>query len=420
MDMRLAVAMARRVDGERLNVTALARELGICRETFYVYERRFREEGMVGLLGRSRAPHRHPNQTPVEVEDRIGYWYSKLRGEGLDFGARSIWAWMSRAGEGPPSPRTVHRILVRRGLVRPQPQKRPRSSFRSFRAERPNGIWQIDGMKWQLADAREVTIIRVLDDHARQIMGSVVAAEESAEAAWACLEKAMGKHGPPAMFLSDNSLAFNGSRRGAIVLVERNLRTLGVAVVASTAHHPQTCGKAEREHQTLGRWLRAQPPADDVEELERLLEVYEEIYNVQRPHQALGDGLQTPAEAYAATAKAVPAGAPLPVKPRITRIKVSAHGEVSAGADVRIQVGRGWEGVTLTVVRDGNSVALFDGNQLVENRIIDPTRRYQPSGRKPPGGGRRLPRHAGAQHADPPQEGGVKMERPQRSEDERP
>ena len=69
----------------------------------------------------------------------------------------------------------------------------------------------------------------------------------------------MKTHGIPAMFLSDNSLAFNGSRKQRLVLVERNLRELGVAVVAATARHPQTCGKAEREHQTMQRWLQPTP-----------------------------------------------------------------------------------------------------------------------------------------------------------------
>ena len=65
MDTRLAIAFARRVDGERLNVTALVAELGISRQTFYVYERRFAKEGLSGLVARSRAPQRHPNQVSV-------------------------------------------------------------------------------------------------------------------------------------------------------------------------------------------------------------------------------------------------------------------------------------------------------------------------------------------------------------------
>jgi transposase InsO family protein len=56
----------------------------------------------------------------------------------------------------------VHRVLRGRGLVRPQPQKRPRSSYRRFRAAQPNGVWQIDGMDWPLADGRIQVIVRIL------------------------------------------------------------------------------------------------------------------------------------------------------------------------------------------------------------------------------------------------------------------
>ena len=38
----------------------------------------------------------------------------------------------------PPSRATIARILSRRGLVTPQPRKRPRSSYRRFTYPRPN------------------------------------------------------------------------------------------------------------------------------------------------------------------------------------------------------------------------------------------------------------------------------------------
>jgi transposase InsO family protein len=392
MDVRLAVALARRVD-EQLEVSAFCGEIGIKRERFYVYERRYREEGLTGLLPRSRAPHHHPNQTPEEVADRVVAWRAKLAEEGLDNGARSIWAWMSRAGERPPHPRTVHRLLVRRGQVTPQPKKRPRSSYRRFAAAQPNGIWQLDGMEWPLADGTPRVIMQVIDDHSRKVLASLVADAETGAAAWAVLERAIASHGVPAMFLSDNSLAFNGSRRQVLVAVERRLRDLGVAVVAASEHHPQTCGKAEREHQTLTRWLKAHPTAESTAELMQLVDIYDTIYNQQRPHQASPDGRATPGEMYDATAKAVPATGPRPTRPRISQVRVSARGEVPVGP-IRVQVGRGWEGARVTVIRDGNSVAIFHRRQLVDQRIIDPTRRYQPNGKKPPGGRRRLPRPA--------------------------
>ena len=45
----------------------LCRSFGIARETGYVWLRRYRERGPVGLLELNRAAQRHPNQTPASV-----------------------------------------------------------------------------------------------------------------------------------------------------------------------------------------------------------------------------------------------------------------------------------------------------------------------------------------------------------------
>src|SRR6476469_6096339 len=91
MDTRLALAFARRVE-TRINVTQLCEHLGVSRQSFYEYEARFLAEGLPGLLPRSRAPVHHPNQTPDAMGDAIEAWRTRLADEGLDHGARSIWA----------------------------------------------------------------------------------------------------------------------------------------------------------------------------------------------------------------------------------------------------------------------------------------------------------------------------------------
>jgi transposase InsO family protein len=130
-------------------------------------------------------------------------------------------------------------------------------------------------------------ILQVLDDHSRKIVGSLAAPGEDAVSAWAVLVKAFASHGLPAMLLSDNSLAFNGSHRRTVVDVERNLCALGVRPVASRPYHPQTCGKNERSHRTLHLWLNARPDADTLSELQPLLEEYEGVYNNSRPHHVV-------------------------------------------------------------------------------------------------------------------------------------
>src|SRR4051812_5064640 len=154
--------------GFRVNVSDLCGELGISRESFYKYRRRWLAEGPAGLVERSRRPLSSPGQIPAEVEESI----VRLRKElVVDNGAQAI-AWQL-AGRGVTvSASTVHRVLVRRGMVIPQPDKRPKSSWRRFEWPHPNDAWQIDATQWALSDNREVWIMDVLDDHSRVLVAA--------------------------------------------------------------------------------------------------------------------------------------------------------------------------------------------------------------------------------------------------------
>lgn len=150
--------------GVPLKVTALCQGLGISRQTLYKYRRRLAVEGPPGLVERSRRPHTSPTQVPLEIEDAIVRLRKELR---IDCGAQAIAYHLARQGHPAPSVATIHRILVRRGMVTPQPSKRPKSAWRRFEWPRPNDAWQIDATCWALADGQTVWIMDVLDDHSR-------------------------------------------------------------------------------------------------------------------------------------------------------------------------------------------------------------------------------------------------------------
>src|SRR5207245_821521 len=75
-------------------------------------------------------------------------------------------------------------------------------------------------------------------------------------------------HGFPASLLTDNGAVFTGKSRKGKVLLETELEGLGVVFKHSTPYHPQTCGKVERFHQTLKRFLAKQAPAHSLAHLQ--------------------------------------------------------------------------------------------------------------------------------------------------------
>ncbi len=120
----------------------LARFHGVHRSWRYKLLGRYRREGEAGLRARSRRPKSSPSAMPTPLADAIVALRTRLLAEGLDAGALTIQWHLARRREQVPSASSIIRVLRRRGLVTPQPRKRPRSSFIRFEAALPNQLWQ--------------------------------------------------------------------------------------------------------------------------------------------------------------------------------------------------------------------------------------------------------------------------------------
>lgn len=377
MQARLQVAFLSAVEAEG-TVTAKCVALGMSRDSYYRYLKRFRERGLEGLLDQSTKPSGSPGRTPQPMIEQIVQARRTLSDSGWDHGARSIASRLRRAGvQDVPHPRTIHRVLLGQGLVDPQPAKRPRKSYRRFEHPRPNACWQLDGKAWALADGSKLCLLRITDDHSRFILGTRVARSENSADAWTLFSACATRHGPPAMLLTDNSLAFNARRiTGGLGTFEAQVRAVGTQPVAASAYHPQTCGKKERDWQPLARWLSARPPAKTSQQLQRLIDAYDVLFNTERPHQGL-DPDQTPHERYTATDKAIPSPDPLPGPALSTTAKVMPNGHINLGADAVTCLGRSWATATVTVIRDNLTAVIIDADTVIARVHIDPSRRYQ-------------------------------------------
>lgn len=365
----------------------VARAHGVSKSWVAKVLARYREGGEEAIRPGSKAPHRTPHRTPPELEDRIVEVRKRLAEQGFDAGAGTIHYHLTREGASPPSVSTIWRVLRRRGFVTPQPHKRPRSSWIRFEAKLPNECWQSDVTAWRLSGGKEVEIVNFLDDHSRLITASRVLGVATATGVLGVFSEAVLRWGPPSAVLTDNGCVYTAWHRGGATAMEVELLHLGIEFRHSRPYHPQTCGKVERFHQTLKRYLHRQPRARTVAELQRQIDRFIAYYNEIRPHRAVGR--RSPLAAFGARDKARPS------RPTIERLRdvrvrqdrIDKAGLVTlrhAGRLHHIGVGRDHTGKRVSMLVSGLDVRIIsrDG-ELLRKLTLDPTKTYHGTGRPP-------------------------------------
>jgi transposase InsO family protein len=363
-------------------VLELAAAHGVHRSWIYKLLARYRAGGYGALERRSRAPRNSPHRTPAEVVGAIVALRKQLSDEGHDCGAQTIACHLAQQIEQVPSVSTIWRILRREGLVTPQPQKRPRSSLVRFEAELPNEMWQADVTHWPLAGEGHAEILNMLDDHSRLFLASRAFPTVKAADVVDVFRMAVALHGAPASLLCDNGAVFTATPRGGKVLLQSELELLGIAAKNSRPYHPQTCGKVERLHQTLKRYLTQQAPARRLVELQAQLDAFAHYYNTTRPHRALGG--RTPLQAYGARLKARPASTERHDPHfRVRHDKVDTQGTVTLRHKSKLHhigIGRAQKGRPIKLLIADRDIRVLDRDtgELIRRLTLDPTRDYQP------------------------------------------
>lgn len=273
------------------SVTEVAERFGVSRQAVHRWLAWYRDEGLAGLADRSSRPHSSPGQTAPEVEAAV----CELRRTHPRWGARRIEFELGRNGcPGPvPSRITVHRVLVRHGLVEVVPRRRRRQDYRRWQREVPMELWQldiVDGVK--LADGTETKVVTGVDDHSRFCVIATVVRRATGRAVCLAFVEALQRFGIPDEVLTDNGKQFTGrfhQPRPAEVMFERICRENGIVARNTKPRTPTTTGKVERFHQTLQRELLddvAEWP--DIQTAQTAIDAFRNEYNTNRPHQSLG------------------------------------------------------------------------------------------------------------------------------------
>ena len=270
------------------NLSELCREFGISRPTGYVWLQRWQQQKTAGLEEKSRRPQRSPQKTAEAVEQQI----VELRRQRPDWGARKLRPLLAEQGVQLPVI-TVHRVLLRHGLVRPE--DRHEAAVQRFERAAPNEMWQMD-FKSPKGWEQRVGPLSVIDDHSRYVIRLAQTGTTRSQAVRAQLERAFEECGLPESMLMDHGVPWwNGTAAKGWTELTVWLMGQGVRLHFGRYRHPQTQGKVERFHGAL-EMARRRRGLPGEEQRQAWLDEFRYEYNHVRRHEALG--MRTPASVW--------------------------------------------------------------------------------------------------------------------------
>jgi transposase InsO family protein len=306
MPWRISSAMSERhefvllASQEKANIRELCRRFGITPKTGYKWLDRFAKKGIDGLADRSRRPHYSPLLTPAAVEKVVlalrtkhpAWGGRKLEQRLLDLGHKAV-----------PCPSTITEILRRHDQLDLQESDKHRA-FQRFERAVPNELWQMD-FKGQFRLSRGHCFpFTVLDDHSRFAVGLQACANNTTVITQAAMIPLFRRYGLPQSITCDNGPPWGSRFPGQYTRFGVWLLRLGIRLYHSRPYHPQTQGKDERFHRTLEVEVLRSLPRQDRVQCQQYFDDWRQVYNTERPHEALG--MKVPASRYQPSPRAYP------------------------------------------------------------------------------------------------------------------
>lgn len=274
------------------NIRLLCRRYQVSPTTGYKLLHRYRERGWEGLIDESRRPDHSPRRCSAVVEEAV----LRLRDRHPAWGARKLRRRLLDTGsQSMPSPSTVHQILLRHGRVDPKQSLKHRS-FQRFEHPAPYLLWQMDFKGHFATDTARCHPLTVLDDHSRFALGLQACPNQRTHTVQQQLSSIFRLQGLPERITMDNGSPWSGNSDHRFTPLTAWLIRLGVHVSHSRPYHPQTQGKDERFHRTLGDELLRRRSFANLSDTQDAFDHWRHVYNFQRPHHALD--LDVPASRY--------------------------------------------------------------------------------------------------------------------------
>jgi transposase InsO family protein len=254
--------------------------------------RRYRQaDSLRGLEEISRRPHHSPGRTAAGVEARV----LELRGE-TGWGSRKLKTLLAEE-QIHLARSTIDQVLRRHGVLEPE-QGAARPAHQRFERAEPNELAQMDFKgEYRLRDGRWCYPLSLIDDHSRFSLGLYALASQQGKEVQSKLIDCFQQYGLPSAMLIDHGTPWwsptngHGLTKLSVWLIRQDIRLHLTGI-----RHPQTQGKVERFHRTLGEAINHWGKPQTLAGFEELFARFRSLYNERRPHESLG--MRPPASRY--------------------------------------------------------------------------------------------------------------------------
>lgn len=299
MDERMKF-IGRLLSGEKM--AQVCREFGISRVTGHKIWNRYREDGTRAIYNRSRAPHKHPNQVPFEVEQLI----VRLKKEKIKWGAPKIRELVRNRYPDIklPAISTVHCVLDRHGLVNKHRKRNKYQATATYLSvpQEPNDLWCTDFKgQFKIKDGTYCFPLTISDFVSRYIISCEALSSTEVNPCFAVFEEAFEEYGVPVAIRNDNGTPFAcGNSLWNLTNLSVWWIRLGIKLERIRPGKPQENGRHERMHRTLKFETTSQSVCNLLQQQERF-DYFRKEFNYQRPHQAIK--MKRPADVFRQSTK---------------------------------------------------------------------------------------------------------------------
>jgi len=296
-------------------MSRLCRRYEISRKTGYVWVARYETDGWVGLQERSHARHHQAHAVSAAVATAV----LGLRRAHPSWGARKVRAWLQRQAPTQrwPAASTIGELLQHYGLTIPRRRRLGAAPATTPLAGAvvPNDVWSTDFKGWfRTGDGARCTPWTLTDNASRFLLRCQVVARPDTHDVQPRLQAAFREYGLPRALRTDNGPPFGSTAAGGLSRLAVWWIKLGIRPERIAPGHPEQNGRHERMHATLAQET-TRPPQATGRAQQRRFDRFREIFNHERPHEALGQ--QPPAAVYYPS--------PRPFPERLPELEYPAH-----------------------------------------------------------------------------------------------